>query len=394
MNEAEMREKALEMYARMQKLDAHVRPPGPGEEWMTGEGIPVYETLAGVADVRDLPREQWDRVGGKGTFIQMLSLYQSEKGMFVVEIPPGKALNPERHLYEAFLFVLQGRGATEIWQEGTSAKVTFEWGEGSAFVLPLNSWHRLINGSSEPALIFALTSAPRVMNVLHYTEFVLNCDHVFEREFNGEPDHFSKSEPFREGTAQNLNWRTNFLPDARTYGIEDGDGHKAWGGAGITFWMGQRWPRGGISQWPIGAYHAAHRHQAGAVIVGLDGKGYVLVWPQEAGERPFESGNEDQVVKVEWGNFSVYTPPDNWYHQHFNTSNVEARQLKIYEATNHSAVLNLNDVIARPTVVSQRDGGLLIEYRDEDPEIRRRFESDLAKEGVECTMPQMQGAAS
>jgi hypothetical protein len=37
--------------------------------------------------------------------------------------------------------------------------------------------------------------------------------------------------------------------------------------------------------------------------------------------------------------------------------------------------------------ISVREGGTLIEYEDEDREVRRRFEADLGKKGIRCTMP-------
>ena len=40
-----------------------------------------------------------------------------------------------------------------------------------------------------------------------------------------------------------------------------------------------------------------------------------------------------------------------------------------------------------PVLISYREGGSLINYEDEDPEIRRYFEEALKKEGVEFTMP-------
>ena len=38
-------------------------------------------------------------------------------GSYVVEVPPGGALNIERHLYEKSRLVVDGRGSTEVWQE-------------------------------------------------------------------------------------------------------------------------------------------------------------------------------------------------------------------------------------------------------------------------------------
>ena len=50
---------------------------------------------------------------------------------------PGDALQPEKHLYEELICVLNGVGATEVWQEGKK-KSLFEWGRMSLFSPPLN----------------------------------------------------------------------------------------------------------------------------------------------------------------------------------------------------------------------------------------------------------------
>jgi len=36
---------------------------------------------------------------------------------------------------------------------------------------------------------------------------------------------------------------------------------------------------------------------------------------------------------------------------------------------------------------SLQEGGTIIEYEDEDPEIRRRYEETLRRGGIECQMP-------
>ena len=36
----------------------------------------------------------------------------------VAEIPPGGALEPEKHLYDELLYIWQGRGLSEVWHEG------------------------------------------------------------------------------------------------------------------------------------------------------------------------------------------------------------------------------------------------------------------------------------
>src|SRR5581483_3666547 len=101
--------------------------------WMRGEGIPIHFAVSGVSDITTLPRAPWARSGsGLATFIELDGTSQSERGMFVCEIPPGEALDVQHHFYEQFTLILQGTGATEIWQSD-GQKRTFEWGKGSLF---------------------------------------------------------------------------------------------------------------------------------------------------------------------------------------------------------------------------------------------------------------------
>src|SRR3990172_3399520 len=158
------------------------------EDWMEKEGIPVYRAFAGIEDLTELPRRPWARLGGSGTFIEMEGTKQVRSLLYVAEIPASGALEPEKHLYDELIYVLRGRGLSEGWQEG-QPKRTFEWGEGSLFAIPLNASHRLVNGGREPALLFAITSAPLVMNALRNLEFIFNCDYNFTDRYTGKADY-------------------------------------------------------------------------------------------------------------------------------------------------------------------------------------------------------------
>src|SRR6266852_5238893 len=104
----------------------------PYDHFMAQEGLPIHKAVVGMDDVTNLPRSEWPRLGGKGAFIQLQGTFEAQRGLQVVEIPGGGALEPIKHLYEEEIFVLKGRGISEVWQ-GSGAKLTFEWGEGSVF---------------------------------------------------------------------------------------------------------------------------------------------------------------------------------------------------------------------------------------------------------------------
>jgi len=354
------------------------------EEFMQGEGIPIHVGVTGVEDATALPRRPWARTGGLGTFIELKSTYQSERGMFVCEIPGGKALEVQHHLYEQFILILQGRGATEISQEN-GPKQMFEWGSGSVFAPPKNTYYRLFNGGQEPVIFLAINTAPKVMNGLNEIEFVFNCKHIFTDYFGGQDDYFKQTQNRVTGGRYNSTvWYTNFLSDVNREYVDNHE-QKVAGGQLTGYRMAGGFPNGHISEWPVGRYHKAHYHGPGAVLVGLKGKGYVNLWPKELGIHPWQDGRTDEVEQVQWGANSIYTPPDGWFHQHMSTGKVPARHVACYGGDNPLATMRNAD--GSGVMDEVREGGRLINYEDEDPEVRRYFIEANAKEGVECAMP-------
>ena len=107
----------------LEKVGMKLRLSGQSvyEKWMKDEGIPIHEAAVGVDDLTALPRRPWARMGGLGTFLQLLGTVELQRGLYIAEIPGGGALNPEKHLYDEAIFILQGRGIAEVWQEGEAA---------------------------------------------------------------------------------------------------------------------------------------------------------------------------------------------------------------------------------------------------------------------------------
>lgn len=133
------------------------RPLTAYERWMEKEGIPILSGYA-VDDILTAPLKPWARLGGKGAYIN-LAAFEGVTGAYICEIPPGGELNPEKHIFEEILCVLEGQGATEVWQEN-GVKNFFEWQHGSLFSPPLNTWHKLINGSSTNSIACCYHCSP------------------------------------------------------------------------------------------------------------------------------------------------------------------------------------------------------------------------------------------
>jgi quercetin dioxygenase-like cupin family protein len=347
------------------------------EAWMETEGVPIVEAVAGIEDLSRVDRRTWARMGGKGAFIYLKGMQETGlTGMYVMEISPQSRLEPEKHLYEELIYILDGQGATDIWQEG-KPKRTFEWGKGSLFAPPLNTMHRLYNVSSQPVLFVAVTTAPLVMDFFHSPEFVFGDSFVFEDRYNGEEDYFKLDRQIERNPGEHVVWETNFIADLKNFALDARERPKGKGVRIVGFEMSENTLTGHISEWPVGNYHKAHYHAGGAILLGLCSEGYVLLWPKELGTSTYQSGYGDKVVKLNWKEGSVYCPPTDWFHQHFNTGSVPARHIA-FRTDGAKYKLGLPIRFSGEALMkSIRDGGTIIDYEDEDPAIRHDFEAAI-----------------
>ena len=74
-----------------------------------------------------------------------------------------------------------------------------------------------------------------------------------------------------------------------------------------------------ISQMPVGTYKKGHRHGADFHVFAVTGQGYSLLWYDV----------EKDLVRIDWKHGVVFAPPDQMFHQHFNTSPYPARYLAV-----------------------------------------------------------------
>ena len=349
------------------------------ERWMEKEGVPIVEGY-GVTDVSKIPLKGWKRLGCEGAYLQFRGL-EGITGVYVGRIAPGSALQPERHLYEKVIYIIQGEGVAEI-QQRDRVPQAISWRTGSLFSPPLNTLHRLINHANTPALFLAVTTAPMVLDHFHNEQFVFNSDFSFADRYDGERDYFeARNDRYLAANNRQWIWETNFIPDARK-ALIDAQEQK---GAGVNltqFEISNNTLIGHLAEWPMGRYHKAHYHGGGAVLVILRSEGYSLMWTNDVGTRPYESGHGEKVVRVDWVPGSVFSPPTHWFHQHFNTGAEPALQLAL-RCGSHKFPLGIRVAAIRAGVyTSVKQGGTLIEYDDEDPEIRRRYELELEQKGI------------
>jgi hypothetical protein len=235
----------------------------------------------------------------------------------------------------------------------------------------LNAWYQHFNGTGDTKVRYiATTNAPPMMRLFRDDNFMFNCPTMFESRYSGDEDYFAGG-----GTLYNKRiWETNFIPNAPDMALY---GWKERGAGGINAMlnMGKNDMGNHISEFPIGTYKKAHRHGPGAHLVLLSGDaGFSLLWTKE---------DRSDMIKCDWKVGSiVIIPGDGTYHQHFNSGTKRARYMALRDgkggflAPNQRATADL----------SLKDGGIQVEYSDEDREIHEIFEAELAKSGAQCNM--------
>lgn len=347
----------------------------PYREFLATEGIPIYEEYS--VDCKTLALEPWERLGGRGAYVHLTGR-SDYLNAYVHEVPPGGQTKIEQHLYEKLVYVVSGRGSTSI-ERPDGRRHTFEWGKGAAFGIPLNAKHQYFNGSgSEPARLMAVTTAPIMIGLFHNNlDFVFANPCTFPQRF-GDERYFNGEGELKPVSAGRHQWETNFVPDMNTLELPIWYERGA-GGSSITLTFAESVLHSHISHFDSGTYKKGHFHNAGANIVLVSGHGYSLLW--QAGEDPLNS------IRVDWEPGVLFAPPDGpTYHQHFNTSPAPARYLVFGPFSSRRYNVIESATSKDVADVSAKEGGIQVEYEDEDPRILDLFEAECAKHGLPCKM--------
>lgn len=340
-------------------------------EWVKGEGVPVVEDFG--VDLLGVETAPWARLGADAAFVNLKGRGDSIN-VVVIELAPASSTDPQRHLYEEVVYVLSGTGSTTI-EDADGTKHSFEWGPKGLFALPLNARYRHFNASgSEPARLASTTSAPISLNLFHNERFVFDNSWSFDERV-GSKKHFSGDGDFIPMRPGRHMWETNFVPDLASFELRQWSARGA-GGSNMMFVLADGTMHAHISEMPVGTYKKGHRHGADFHVYAVTGHGYSLLWYE--GDTDFH--------RVDWRHGVVYAPPDQMFHQHFNTSPDPARYLAVafgglrypFTADKRKTFMGMD--------VSLKDGGRQIEYEDQRPEIHELFAKELAMTGAEMRM--------
>lgn len=339
----------------------------PYDRYLDSLGLPVYRAHH-IEDLRSIELGWWEKRKCNSAFLQLAGQEDIQEAR-VTEIPPGTTLPPTRIALEEVVYALEGRGLTSIWGADGLPRKSFEWQKHSIFMVPPNYSYQLSNvQGNQPARVLQLNYLPLALLCVPDLDFFLDNPKVDLGLVYGDgaDDLYSEakvthpSDRNRSGL-RNL-WVGNFFPDMKAW--DKLEPYRTRGAGGHTVYFRSTMSRGGhMSVFPARTYKMAHRHGPGRVIVIPAGEGYSIIW-QEGGEK----------IVLPWHEGSVFTPPNQWYHQHFNLGADPARYI----------------AFGPPNVLAGRDEDdpkRQLAYAYEEPWIRQKFEEELAKRGLTSLMP-------
>jgi gentisate 1,2-dioxygenase len=138
-----------------------------------------------VRDLRTVPLDPWPARGEgvSAMFFDMGGMQTLRP--HVTEMAPRGRTAPHRHLREELIYILSGRGATRLWQDG-GPEINVEWEAGDLFSPPLNAWHEHVNADAQaPARYYSVESI--VLERLFLNDrFVNETGFTFSERFSGQ----------------------------------------------------------------------------------------------------------------------------------------------------------------------------------------------------------------
>jgi mannose-6-phosphate isomerase-like protein (cupin superfamily) len=309
-----------------------------------------------------------ERRGGKEADTRLGN--QEWYGLQIVEIPPKGQLQPEHHMYDAIMYVMRGRGATTIWQDGEPKK-TIEWEEGSLLAIPLNAWHQEFNSSGdEPCRVLFGTNMPFVMNFYHNLDFVFDNSFLFKDRYSYSMENFFSEEGKQW---ERRMFETNFIPDIRRLRLEPYP-ERGLRTAQMRISMAATSIGMHLMSAAEGTYVTAHRHRAGAHVIVVEGDGYELL---------FMPGEEKNRRKVPARPYAVVAPRLNEFHQHFNTGKGPYRMLAFRgEGVRYGWGNEYRHVKPSAQGKDPYAAAFKISHAKEDPSIREEYYRELEKNGI------------
>jgi mannose-6-phosphate isomerase-like protein (cupin superfamily) len=353
----------------LQTVETHLGVPWdartPFERWIEDD-LRLELRRGYVADrLATCELQPWPEHGLSVAFYDIVGA-ESLAGMYVGEIPPARSRERVRQLYDEVIYVVSGHGSTTVTTP--TGTLSFEWGPGSLFAVPLNYPHQLHNGTArEPVRFISVNTLPITFNLLRDPDFIFGTDHDFRRinpERSPAEAVLYQPDPTHNRTAVDL-YETMFVPDIQAVPLsqfaERGEGART-----VYFELANSPISAHVAEFQGGQFVNPHRHGPSAYVFTLEGSGYSLMWS--------EGGS---AVRYDWpeGDVGLVVPPNWWWHGHFITS-PRALQLAIKLRSRKVPINHLFDKTHK--LISE--GGTVLRYADLAPALRNEVWSTYVRE--------------
>lgn len=338
----------------------------PHFQWMRSQGLPIHRGYY-IEDARTVELGWWEERQCSAAFVILTGQEGVGEGR-IVEIPPGATLPPFKFALDEVVYVLQGRGLTTTWEHENGPKKVFEWQPRSMFLLPRCATYQLSNvQGDQPVRLLHYNFLPLALGAIPYPELFFNSSRLDLDQQRHPDDSLYSQAQLRPGSLGEGIWSGNFFPDLSAWDRLASQRTRGAGSAGVMMQFPQSPHFCHMSVFPQGRYKKAHRHGPGFMIVIPAGEGYSIMWPE----------SKDPVV-IPWHEASIFIPPNKWFHQHFNAGAIPARYLAFHPPVQFSGYSEKVEDKARDQ----------IEYPDEAPWIRQKFEQELGTRDLSSLMPE------
>jgi hypothetical protein len=314
--------------------------------WHSAEALERIDSIAGV-DLGATALKPWPPHEARAALLRRADAPEPIDSC-LCEIDPGKSLSLQRYRFEQLIYVLAGRGATELRADG-GERTSFEWRAGALFCVPAHASYRHFNGSGkDPVRFIALPSAPGAIRPPDTQCDGIGADAVYE---------------------------TTYLADAVNMPLLATGAHGAGGTLRVQLVKSSLICR--ITQLPPATYGKAHWRPTGAYTIVLAGEGYALLWPDDGAR-----------VRHAWRQGILLAHPRGHWCQYFNPCASFARFL----------TLTSSAACGRSTPYDRESSGhravRRIGYAQEAPDIRLAFADALAQRGMISRMQSVYAADS
>ena len=339
------------------------------DRWIESLDLPIYHGFY-IEDLRTLELGDWPERGCRAAFIQLTGQEGIAEAR-VSEIAPAAATTPVKFALDEAIYVVEGRGLATVAPSDGGPSKSFEWQPHSMFLVPRNYVRQLSNVQGDrPARLLHYNLLPLGMSLVAEPDFFF--DNPYSRDVLAElEDFYAEAKVIRdpaieEGRAFATFWWGNFFPDMRAWDRLIKQERRGAGGSAVFIRFAGSDLYAHMSVFPARTYKKAHRHGPGRVILIPGGEGFSVLW-QEGQEK----------IVVPWHEASLFVPPNRWFHQHFNLGATPARYLAMHPPRQFSGHGERVEDAARD----------IIQYPDEEPWIRERFDRELAERGLSSLMP-------